>query len=69
MKKNMGSLDRFIRLAIVMLISFLSMKAVINGTLSLILLGVSIIFLLTSLIGYCPLYSVFGIQTCPKDKK
>ena len=69
MKKNMGSLDRFIRLAVVMLISFLSMKAVINGTLSLILLGVSIIFLLTSLIGYCPLYSVFGIQTCPKDKK
>ncbi len=65
----MGSLDRFIRLAVVMLISFLSMKAVINGTLSLILLGVSIIFLLTSLIGYCPLYSVFGIQTCPKDKK
>lgn len=69
MKKNMGSLDRFIRLAVVMLISFLSMKEVINGTLSLILLGVSIIFLLTSLIGYCPLYSVFGIQTCPKDKK
>jgi len=65
----MGSLDRFIRLAVVMLISFLSMKEVINGTLSLILLGVSIIFLLTSLIGYCPLYSVFGIQTCPKDKK
>lgn len=65
----MGSLDRFIRLAIVMLISFLSMKAIINGTLSLILLGVSIIFLLTSLIGYCPLYSVFRIQTCPKDKK
>ena len=69
MKKNMGSLDRFIRLAVVMLISFLSMKEVISGTLSLILLGVSIIFLLTSLIGYCPLYSVFGIQTCPKDKK
>lgn len=69
MKKNMGSLDRFIRLAVVMLISFLSIKEVINGTLSLILLGVSIIFLLTSLIGYCPLYSVFGIQTCPKDKK
>lgn len=65
----MGSLDRFIRLAVVMLISFLSMKEVINETLSLILLGVSIIFLLTSLIGYCPLYSVFGIQTCPKDKK
>jgi hypothetical protein len=67
MKKNMGNTDRFIRLAIVVLISVLSFTKVIGGTLSLILLAVSGIFLLTSLVGFCPLYTLLRINTCKKS--
>ncbi len=62
----MGNLDRMIRLAIVVLISILSFKEVITGTLSIVLLAVSAIFLLTSLVSFCPLYTLFGINTCKK---
>lgn len=64
MKKNMGTADRMIRIVIAGVIMFLYFLKIIGGTFAVILLVAAGIFLLTSLIGSCPLYSVLGIRTC-----
>jgi hypothetical protein len=64
MKKNMGNLDKGIRVFIAAVIAGLYYFNVIEGTLAYILMGLAIIFLLTSLINFCPLYAPFGINTC-----
>lgn len=69
MKKNMGNTDRVIRAAIVALIAALYYTEVISGTLAIILGVVAVIFLATSLISFCPLYAIFGINSCPAPKQ
>ena len=68
MKKNMGNADRAIRVIIAILIAVLYFTNVISGTLGLILLVVAGVFVLTSLVSVCPLYSLVGINTCPVKK-
>jgi len=63
MKKNMGTLDRIIRMALVVLVAVLYFTNVISGTLAIILGVVALVFLITSLVGVCPLYMPFGIST------
>jgi hypothetical protein len=64
MKKNMGNADRIIRtiLAIVMIVLY--SQGVISGTWGIVILVLAGIFLLTSLVSFCPLYAPFGIKTC-----
>lgn len=70
MKKNMGSIDKIIRLIIAIIISALYFTEVISGTLGIILLVLAGIFVLTSFVSFCPLYAPFGINTCSvKDKR
>lgn len=64
MKKNMGKADRIIRVLIALSIAFLYYNGILSGTLGLVLLVVSAVFVLTSLISFCPLYAIFGINTC-----
>ena len=67
MKKNMGTLDRIIRLALVVLIVVLYFTGVISGTWAIILGILAVILLVTSLISFCPLYLPFGISTRKKS--
>ena len=60
----MGSADRIIRIIIAAIVGILYFTGVISGTLGLILLILAGIFVLTSLISFCPLYAPFGIRTC-----
>jgi hypothetical protein len=69
MKKNMGSADRIIRLIIAAVIAVLFFTNVVSGTLGIILLVAAGVFALTSLISFCPLYPLVGINTCSKDKQ
>ncbi len=64
----MGSADRIIRLLIVAVIIVLYFTNVISGTLAIILGVVAAIFLLTSLVSFCPLYSLVGLSTCPAEQ-
>lgn len=64
----MGSTDRLIRTLIAILIAVLYFTHVITGTLGIVLLVVAVVFALTSLISFCPLYTILGINTCPKRK-
>jgi len=64
MKRNMGAADRVIRTLIAVVIGVLFYRGIISGTLGVILGIVAIIFLATSLVGWCPLYLPFKISTC-----
>lgn len=68
MKKNMGSIDRTTRIIIASIVALLYATHVIGGVFGIILLVVAGIFLLTSIISFCPLYTVLGINTS-KEKK
>jgi hypothetical protein len=67
MKTNMGIIDRTVRILIAVAVAILFFANIITGALAIVLLVLSGVFLLTSLIGFCPLYLPFGIST--KKKK
>ncbi|PKL79720.1 MAG: DUF2892 domain-containing protein [Ignavibacteriae bacterium HGW-Ignavibacteriae-4] len=64
MKKNMGSVDKILRIIIAVVVAVLFFTGVISGLLGTILLVLAVVFVLTSLVGFCPLYTIFGIKTC-----
>lgn len=68
MKKNMGTIDKVIRILVAVVIAILFFTNVISGTLGIVLLILAAVFVLTSLISFCPLYIPFGIDTCKKKE-
>ncbi len=64
MKKNMGSTDRLLRVVIALGIIGLSLAGILSGALAIVLLVLSAVFLITAIIGFCPLYAPLGISTC-----
>jgi hypothetical protein len=68
MKKNMGGTDRFIRVLVAVVLGYLYFSGTVTGTLGLILAIVGGVFILTSLVGFCPLYTLFGLNTCATKK-
>jgi len=64
MKKNMGGLDRIIRIGIAALVGVLYFTGTIQGTFAYVLLALSGIFMVTSFISFCPLYALVGLNTC-----
>ena len=66
MKKNMGGADRIIRVLIAAVFAFLYFSATVTGTIGLVLLVLGGVFIATSLVGFCPLYAPFGINTCKR---
>lgn len=64
MKKNMGLADRIIRVIIAAIVGVLYFTGTISGTLGIVLLVLAAIFVLTSIISFCPLYAPFGFKTC-----
>ncbi len=60
----MGSADKIIRLIIAAIIGLLYFTGTISGTVGIVLLVLAGIFVLTSFISFCPLYTPFGIRTC-----
>ena len=67
MKKNMGSADRVIRLLLAVVVVVLLATNAISGTLAVILGILAVVFVVTSAIGFCPLYLPFGISTKKKS--
>jgi len=67
MKANMGTIDRVIRILAGLLVIGLFFMSVITGTLAIILLVLAGVFILTGIVGVCPLYMPFGISTCTKN--
>ena len=68
MKSNMGNTDRIVRIIAAVLIFILFFTGTISGVLGTVLLVVGGIFIATSVISFCPLYSLFGINSCSTKK-
>lgn len=64
----MGSADRIIRLVIAAVLAFLFYNGTISGTLGIIAVVAAAVFALTSLVSFCPLYPLLGINTCSVKK-
>jgi len=67
MKKNMGSADKTIRVFIAAIVALLYFTGVITGTLAIVLMILALVFVITSLISFCPLYPLLGINTNKKN--
>ena len=68
MKKNIGTIDKSIRVLIAIVIGVLYFTNVISGTLAIVLAGLAIVFIVTSFISFCPLYLPFNISTFKKKE-
>ncbi len=66
--KNMGTADRWTRVGLAVVLILTYVTGTVTGTLGIIFTVVGVVFLLTSLIGFCPLYAPFGIRTCPRKE-
>ena len=68
MNKNMGTVDRVVRILLAIVFGVLYFTNVVTGTFGIILLILGIVFLLTSVISFCPLYLPFGLSTCKREE-
>ncbi len=69
MKQNMGTIDRVIRVILAIVVLVLYLRGSITGTAAIILGIFAVIFVLTSLVGFCPAYVPFKISTKKSSKK
>jgi hypothetical protein len=69
MKKNMGSIDRTLRLLAAAVFVVLYLTKVVTGTWGIVMLAIAFMFAATSFFSFCPLYLPFGISTCRKSKR
>ncbi|MFP5041033.1 DUF2892 domain-containing protein [Parasediminibacterium sp. JCM 36343] len=69
MKKNMGLLDKGLRIAVAIAIGILVATKVVMGTWAIVLAAIAVVFLATSFINFCPLYLPFGINTSKNKNK
>jgi hypothetical protein len=68
MKTNVGNIDKAVRIVLAIVFAALYFTGTVSGTIGIILLVLGIVFAATSLIGFCPLYAMFGMSTCPVKK-
>ena len=66
MKKNMGTIDKVVRIVLALVAVVLFFTNIISGVLGIVILVLAGVFVLTSLISFCPLYLPFGISTIKK---
>ena len=66
MKANIGSLDKVIRIFLAIVFAMLYITKMVEGTVSIMLLVVGCVLLLTSIINFCPLYAIMGLNSNKK---
>ncbi|MBL7776119.1 MAG: DUF2892 domain-containing protein [Saprospiraceae bacterium] len=69
MKKNMGSTDRIVRIILALVFAALYFSGTVTGTFGIVLLVLGAVFVLTSLVSFCPLYVLAGLSTCPVEAR
>ncbi|PKG51539.1 MULTISPECIES: YgaP family membrane protein [Olleya] len=66
MKKNMGALDKSLRVLAAIFIALLYYLDILSGMVAYVLMAVAIVFLITSFVNFCPLYAILGVNTCKR---
>lgn len=65
----MGNTDRLVRLLLAAVFVGLNLAGIVSGTLGIVLYVFAAVFTLTSLVSFCPLYTLVGFSTCPAEQK
>jgi|AntRauTorckE5430_2_1112549.scaffolds.fasta_scaffold00144_6 uncharacterized membrane protein HdeD (DUF308 family) len=65
MQINMSKLDRILRVVVAFTFLLLFYAGTLTGTAGTIGLVLAAVLLGTVTFGYCPLYTLLGINTCP----
>ncbi|MBZ5858989.1 YgaP family membrane protein [Flavihumibacter profundi] len=68
MKKNLGNTDRIFRLILAAVFAYLYFSGTIAGTPGLVLVILGAVFAATSVISFCPIYAIFGLNSCHAKK-
>ncbi|MCX2720619.1 YgaP family membrane protein [Lentiprolixibacter aurantiacus] len=68
MKTNMGRWDKVLRFLVAVAVALLVYYDVLQGPWAYILIAVAVVFFLTSLTGFCPLYGLLGINSIKRRK-
>ena len=63
MKRNMSKIDRIIRVILAAVFAYLYFSGIVTGAFGVMLLVLGAVFLLTSIVAFCPLYTIFKIST------
>lgn len=66
MSKNLGTVDRMLRIVLAVAVAVLYATGTISGWVALILGVLALVFFLTGLVGFCPLYAPFNFSTVGK---
>lgn len=69
MTTNVGSADRAVRLALAVLAAVVAFVVGVGSTLGIMLLVVASVMAITGVVRFCPLYRLFGMNTCPVDQR
>jgi len=62
-KKNVGNIDRIVRLVLAVVLAALYFTGAVSGTLGIVFLVLAVVFALTAVFSVCPLYMLFGLST------
>lgn len=68
MKKNVGSIDKIVRIVIAVIAAYFAWNCQ-HPVMTIVLWVVSVMMLFTAFMNSCPLYNVLGINTCNKKKE
>ena len=68
MKKNIGSIDKILRLVLAIVLFTVAYLGMVEGTLAIVAYVAGAVMLFTAFMKSCPLYSIFGINSCPMKK-
>jgi uncharacterized RDD family membrane protein YckC len=67
MKKNVGSIDKVVRIVLAAVLVGLLFTKVVTGTLAIVAVIIGVVLLLTSAVSFCPLYAVLGLTSRKKE--
>ncbi|MHC4779539.1 MAG: YgaP family membrane protein [Planctomycetota bacterium] len=67
MVRNMGWIDRSLRIFLAVAVGVLVATGQLTGVAAVVLGAFSVIFVITSFVGFCPLYTLFGFTTCRSE--
>ena len=68
LQKNTSNADRAVRLVIAAVLAIVAVGGVVAAPISYLALAASGIMLVTGLTGFCPIYAIFGVSTCPRPQ-
>lgn len=66
LNKNLGNIDRIVRLLVALIFAALYFTGTVSGTLGIVLLVLGVVFAVTAVFSFCPIYYLFKFSTAGK---